>query len=384
MHSGAVETLLILGGNPVYDAPADLNFLDALKKVKFRAHLGLYSNETAAWCHWHVPEAHYLESWSDARAYDGTASIVQPLIAPLYDGKTAHEVMNVLLNQADQIRARYRSRLLADAAQGRRFRRFLADLAARRRHRRNGVPGEDPPAAKVPRSRPPPRPPGSKLCFRPDPAVGDGAMSNNAWLQEMPKPQNKMTWDNAVWISPESAAALRRRRPATWSRSQSGGRKVDGPVWVLPGHADESMTVHFGYGRTRAGKSRRRGRLQRLRAAHHRRAVACRPASASTRKSHGYQVRHHAAHADHGGARSVPRRRLSPNITSDPEFARPEENRRRRRPHAVPAVELQPAQMGHVDRPDGVRRLPGVHDRVPGGKQHRRWWERRKSPRAAT
>jgi len=88
MRTGAVETLLILGGNPVYDAPADLNFLDALKKVKLRAHLGLYLNETAAWCHWHIPEAHYLESWGDARAYDGTASIVQPLIMPLYGGKT--------------------------------------------------------------------------------------------------------------------------------------------------------------------------------------------------------------------------------------------------------------------------------------------------------
>ena len=90
MQSGAVDTLLMLGGNPVYDAPADFGFLDAMKKVKFRAHLGLYSNETAAWCHWHVPEAHYLESWSDARAYDGTVSMVQPLIAPIYGGKTAH------------------------------------------------------------------------------------------------------------------------------------------------------------------------------------------------------------------------------------------------------------------------------------------------------
>ena len=102
MDNGAVETLLILGGNPVYDSPADLHFIDALKKVKLRAHLGLYSNETAAWCHWHVPETHYLESWSDARAYDGTAGIVQPLILPLHGAKTSHEVMNVLLNRADQ------------------------------------------------------------------------------------------------------------------------------------------------------------------------------------------------------------------------------------------------------------------------------------------
>src|SRR5262249_29457630 len=102
MRSGTVETLVMLGGNPVYDAPADLNFLDALKRVKLRAHLGVYANETAAWCHWHVPEAHYLESWSDTRAYDGTASIVQPLIAPMYGGKTSHDIMNVLANQGDR------------------------------------------------------------------------------------------------------------------------------------------------------------------------------------------------------------------------------------------------------------------------------------------
>jgi molybdopterin-containing oxidoreductase family iron-sulfur binding subunit len=101
MNGGAVDTLLILGGNPVYDAPADLDFLDALKKISFRAHLGLFSNETAEWCHWHVPETHYLESWSDARAYDGTASIVQPLIAPLYECKSSHDVLGVLLNRPD-------------------------------------------------------------------------------------------------------------------------------------------------------------------------------------------------------------------------------------------------------------------------------------------
>ena len=105
MNSGAVDTLLILGGNPVYDAPADLGFLDALKKIRFRAHLGLYADETAEWCYWQLCRRRtYLEeSWSDAaRAYDGTASIVQPLIAPLYGGKTAHEVINVLLNLGDE------------------------------------------------------------------------------------------------------------------------------------------------------------------------------------------------------------------------------------------------------------------------------------------
>src|SRR5207244_1045652 len=90
IDAGKVELLLILGTNPVYGAPADLDFATRLKKVPLRVHLGLYDDETAGLCHWHVPEAHPLEAWSDGRAYDGTVTIIQPLIAPLYEGKTAH------------------------------------------------------------------------------------------------------------------------------------------------------------------------------------------------------------------------------------------------------------------------------------------------------
>src|SRR5262249_43397948 len=96
MAAGRVELLVIIGGNPVYTAPADLRFAEHLGQVGMRVHLGLYDDETAALCHWHLPEAHYLESWGDARAYDGTVSIIQPLIAPLYNGKSAHEVLAAL------------------------------------------------------------------------------------------------------------------------------------------------------------------------------------------------------------------------------------------------------------------------------------------------
>jgi molybdopterin-containing oxidoreductase family iron-sulfur binding subunit len=252
INSGLVDTLLMLGGNPVYDAPADLNFLDALKKVKLRAHLGLYSNETAAWCHWHVPEAHYLESWSDARAYDGTAGIVQPLIAPIYGSKSAHDVMNVLSNQSgrsahDTVREYWQSQ-----HKGADFDDFWQVSLHNGVIAGTGFPEKSAPPAKIP------EPSGTastalEIVFRPDPAVGDGAMSNNAWLQEMPKPQNKMTWDNAVWISPKSAE----RYGVTTGdviEIDYGGRKVEGPIWVTPGHADESVTIHFGYGRTRAGR----------------------------------------------------------------------------------------------------------------------------------
>ncbi len=251
MRSGAVGILLILGGNPVYDAPADLNFLDALKKVDQRVHVGLYSNETAAWCHWHVPEAHYLESWSDARAYDGTATLVQPLIAPIYAGKSSHDILNVLNDHLDQSahdtvrdywESQHKGKDADDFWQTSLHDGLVAGTAF----------GEiTPAAAKVPDQASAVT--GLEIVFRPDPAIGDGAMSNNAWLQEMPKAQNKMTWDNAVWISPKSAQHYG-VTTGDVVEIVVRGRKVDGPVWIMPGHADESITVHFGYGRSRAGK----------------------------------------------------------------------------------------------------------------------------------
>src|SRR5204862_8204084 len=93
MNAGKVDVLVFVGGNPVYTSPIDLGFADAMNKVALRVHLSLYDDETSALCHWQIPEAHVLESWSDARGYDGTASIVQPLIAPLYGGRTAHELL---------------------------------------------------------------------------------------------------------------------------------------------------------------------------------------------------------------------------------------------------------------------------------------------------
>jgi len=252
MNSGAVETLLILGGNPVYDAPADLNFVDALKKVKLRAHVGVYANETALWCHWHVPEAHYLETWSDARAYDGTVSIVQPLISPIYGGKTYHEVMNVLGNAADRSAYQTVRGFWQAHHAGADFDDFWQISLHDGVVGGTALPEKTSPAAKMPapgeqRSQ------GLEIVLRPDPAVGDGASSNNAWLQEMPKPQNKMTWDNAFWISPKSAARYGVVNGDVVEVAFRG-RKVNGAVWITPGHADESITAHFGYGRTRAGK----------------------------------------------------------------------------------------------------------------------------------
>jgi len=325
MRDGAVETLLILGGNPVYDAPADLNFLDALKKVRLRAHLGLYLNETAAWCHWHIPEAHYLESWSDTRAYDGTASIVQPLIMPLYGGKSAHDVMNVLANQADQsahdtVRAYWQT-----VHKGADFDDFWQISLHDGVVAGTALPEKTPPPAKVPAaSASTAAATGLEIVFRPDPSVGDGAMSNNAWLQEMPKPQNKMTWDNAVWISSKSAEHYG-VTTGDVVEIEVRGRKVQGPVWIMAGQADESITVHFGYGRTRSGRVADGVGFD---------AYALRTTETPwqdtgaklTPKSHGYKFAN-TQHTQTMEERDPFRVATYAEFHKDPEFARPEEKR---------------------------------------------------------
>ena len=368
MRAGSVETLLILGGNPVYDAPVELNFLDALRKVNLRAHVGLYENETAAWCHWHVPEAHYLESWSDARAWDGTASIVQPLIEPMYHGRTYHDVLNVLNKKADRSSHDTVQDYWKTQHKGKDFDDFWQISL------HNGVvagtafPEKTPPAPKIPEPSPAAGP-GLEIVFRPDPAVGDGAFSNNAWLQELPKPPNKMTWDNAVWISPRTAERLGIATGDVVELSLEG-RKLRGPCWVQPGQADESLTVHFGYGRTRSGRvSNGIGfNAYALRTAE-------RAGAKSRRRSHArlrrIRFRKHAAYADHGGARSAPRghhRRISPEsrVCDAGGEARASGH------DDVSPVALSGSQVGHVHRPDRLHRLQRVHGCLPVREQHRR------------
>ena len=251
IRAGKVQDLLILGGNPAFNAPADLEFAELLAKVPFTARLGLYEDETSALCQWHIPEAHSLESWSDALAFDGTASIIQPLIAPLYEGKTAHEFIGVLGqggNAYDLVQTYWKRRHAANfekfwdksvhdgVIEGTRF-------AARGESLR---PGFVPPA--------PPQPGTSlEVHFRPDPTIFDGRFANNGWLQELPKPLTKLTWDNAVLVSPATAEKL---GVTNWDvvNLKLGGRAVSGAIWVQPGQPDNSVTLHFGYGRTKVGR----------------------------------------------------------------------------------------------------------------------------------
>jgi len=257
MGSGRVQLLMVLAGNPVFTAPVDISFSELLTKVGLTIHLGLYDDETAARCHWHVPEAHDLESWSDARCPDGSITLLQPLIEPLYHGKTAHELLAAFTDQplrgSAEIVKEYWSRQKPSASFEQQWRRALHDgvvagtelppkavtlqggLGAGARESDAAGAGE------------------LELVFRPDPSVYDGRFANNGWLQELPRPLTRLTWDNAALVSPATAKRLGMQSEDLVVLNL-GGRRVRAPLWVLPGHADDSVTVHLGYGRERVGR----------------------------------------------------------------------------------------------------------------------------------
>jgi MoCo/4Fe-4S cofactor protein with predicted Tat translocation signal len=253
MNAGTVQTLVILGSNPVFTAPADFDFARALSKVPLRIHQSLYDDETSNLCHWHIPETHYLESWGDARAYDGTASIVQPLIAPLYEGsKSPIELLATMTGNPEPkayniIREYWQKQ--NPAADFESFWRksvhngLIANTAFPVKNA--AVSFQFPAQASKDVE-------GLELIFRPDPTIYDGRFANNGWLQELPKPLTKLTWDNVAHISPADAQkfALQNQDQI---ELQVGSRKVVAAVWILPGQAQNCVTVHFGYGRVKVG-----------------------------------------------------------------------------------------------------------------------------------
>jgi molybdopterin-containing oxidoreductase family iron-sulfur binding subunit len=269
MNAGRVDVLLIVSGNPVYSAPVDLGFADAMNRVPLRVQLSLYDDETSGLCHWHVPEAHFLEGWSDGRAYDGTASIVQPLIAPLYDGKTAHEFLAATSDRPERsgydiVRDFWRAQATTrdgdfDAA----WRRWLHDGVIPDTAfppvtvRFGGFGGPERPA--LPQSA------ALEIAFRNDPSILDGRFANNGWLQELPKPLTKLTWDNAVFVSAATAGRLGLSNTPAATGGEHGqiigdvvelrflGRMVRGIAFIVAGHPDGCATLHLGHGRTSAG-----------------------------------------------------------------------------------------------------------------------------------
>ena len=277
MDSGQVQLLVILGANPVFTAPADLKFQERLGKVTTSVAHSLYVDETATYCHWNLPLAHPLESWGDARAFDGTVTVMQPLIAPLYEGRTVPEVLSAFI----------------DAQSGKSAHDLVKDYWTRAQDGRVGgwsitdptgaafksadsmwkhvlhdgwVSGTAAVAASTPVSSQTPAASsqtpvastqaatgGLEIIFRPDPTVWDGRFANNGWLQELPKPISKITWDPAAWISPRLAES-QHLEDGDLVDLKYRGATAKLPVAIVPGHPDNAVTVFMGYGRRVIGR----------------------------------------------------------------------------------------------------------------------------------
>ncbi len=345
IDGGKVKMLVILGGNPVYNTPADLKLnLERLNKIGLRVHLGQHFDETAEQCHWHVHEKHYLESWSDGRAFDGTATIVQPLIAPLYDGKNAHELVQLFMKEGfdkkdyDIVKAYWQTANITPAAVAAKTEAKVEPKTEAKVAEPSGTAPKDAPKTASPAALKPDAPKAAtpaaapaaavspksfednwrkavhdgvipntaaapkavtattaflsqpevktngsgslEISILPDPCVYDGRFSNNGWLQELPNPLNKVTWENVALISPKTAIKLGINKSndprdhvggaqgTSFINTKGGNQfsdtvtvKYQGadiekpvPMWITPGQPDDVITIYMGYGRTRAGK----------------------------------------------------------------------------------------------------------------------------------
>jgi Fe-S-cluster-containing dehydrogenase component len=260
MQNGLVTTLVVLGGNPAYNSPADLDFSGAVKRVKNTIHLGINVNETAQQSQWHIPESHYLESWGDAHSASGVLSIVQPLIEPLFNGHSAIELLNIIIKENNQsgyniVRQTWQN-IIPSIDFEKNWRRILHDGIMK---------GNDPapiklgynidaikkylasnPMADEHKSE------GYEIRFCPSSGTFDGRYANNGWLQEHTDPITKLTWDNPALLGPTTAKSMGVKN-GDMIRLDNNGRQIDLPVWIVPGLADNTIGVILGYGRTAAG-----------------------------------------------------------------------------------------------------------------------------------
>lgn len=251
IDTGTVNSLVVLDSNPIYTAPADLGFAKRYRRVPWRLHWGLYHDETASASNWHLPAAHELEAWGDLRAFDGTVSLVQPMIRPLHGGHTALQAL-ALVERGEQVDA---LTALRDYWQGRvggsEFETFW------RRSLRDGVVADERPrpisvtprpdwAQRLPAQASVPE--GLVLQLRPDPALWDGRYANNGWLQEMPRPITTLTWANALTVSP-ALAEQKGLVDGQVVQLQVEDQSLRVPVMVLPGQPAGTVSLTLGHGR---------------------------------------------------------------------------------------------------------------------------------------
>jgi molybdopterin-containing oxidoreductase family iron-sulfur binding subunit len=253
LKQNEVDALIILGGNPGFNAPADFQFANNLSRAKFKVHLSSDANETSALCDWHIPQNHFLESWSDARAFDGTISIVQPLILPLYAGKSAHEILDAMLSPPgrsdyDIVHDFWQSQNPGNDFE-KQWRQNLHDGLIQN----SVLPTKNVSLKQFPiQSAISNRQSAIEITFRPDSTIYDGRFANNGWLQELPKPVIKLVWDNAALISP-ALAEKEKLSNGDVVEIELENRKLKIPVWITPGQSENSIALQFGYGRKNVG-----------------------------------------------------------------------------------------------------------------------------------
>ncbi|NNE44191.1 MAG: 4Fe-4S dicluster domain-containing protein, partial [Gemmatimonadetes bacterium] len=257
LNGGRVQTLVVLGGNPVYDAPADLDFAAAYAKAGERVHLSLHRNETTHASTWHAPRAHYLEAWSDGLTWDGTYTLAQPLIQPLFGGKTPAAFLNFLLaggdaDDAKLVRDAYAKRFGADEKKWRQALHdgFARGTAAGAATVQMGNGNWKPQASDFDWHAPTGN--NTEVVFRPDAMLHDGRFANNPWLQETPDPMSKLTWDNAALVNPITAREMGLKQ-GDMIRLTSGSRSVDVPTYLMTGQAKGSVALTLGYCRRAGG-----------------------------------------------------------------------------------------------------------------------------------
>lgn len=265
LNSGDIDTIVLVGTNPAFTAPADLNFSDALSNAGQVIHLSDYYNETSKLANWHINRAHFLESWGDGYSYTGTRSIIQPQIEPLYSGVSEIEFLNIILNGQQgkgydlvqetwnsyfgtNFNSSWNQALHDGVAAERSFSTASVQISTNFNSNAAGYLDN----AKDSE--------GIELVIRADSKLFDGEYANNGWLQELPDPMSKITWDNVALMSPATAEQLGIEAPGLGVAKVEkvaitvNGNTVEIPAWVQPGHADDSITVTVGYGREGIGK----------------------------------------------------------------------------------------------------------------------------------
>lgn len=259
-----VETLIIIGGNPAYDTPTNWKVSDAIRKIPNTVHLTNFANDTSVLCNWQINRTHYLEQWGDVRAVDGTAGIIQPLIAPLYDGKAEIELWSLLATGEnargyDIVRETWND-LIRRGNFDKEWNKVLhdgllvgseAEIKTPRLSRNEiNIINRDSFTEIIPTKE------SLEINLYLSPALYDGRYAENGWMQELPDPVTKLTWDNAALVNIKTAGELG-VKPGEFVRISLEGNELDIPVWIQPGLADFTVAIALGYGRKEGSQTAR-------------------------------------------------------------------------------------------------------------------------------